>query len=124
MISGPGDITAVQVLPRPLAAVIVTTMMSKWSSQWKGTLDKVYEARKAGLITQSGHNVMVYYLRGDGSAEIHCGFETPARFEPAGEVVYSETPSGLAVTTVHRGSYRELGVSYDAMGAWSRRNGY
>jgi effector-binding domain-containing protein len=56
--------------------------------------------------------------------DIECGIETAGKFEPFDEVVYSETPSGMAVTTAHIGPYTQGGVSYDAIVEWSRKNGH
>ncbi len=119
----PGEIAIVTAKPRPIAVVRVTTVISKWPSQFMRELDKVYYAVKAGRVRQSGHNVMVYRPRPDGQVDIECGIETDARFETAGEVVYSETPSGSAVTIAHIGPYQRLGESHNAVVQWSRANG-
>jgi effector-binding domain-containing protein len=120
----PREISLIDAKPRPIAVVRVTTVVSQWPSQFRHELDKVYDAVKAGRVRQSGHNVMVYRPREDGRVDIECGIDTDARFEPAGEVMYSETPSGMAVTTAHIGPYQKLGVSYDALTEWSRENGH
>ena len=39
-------------------------------------------------------------------------------------MVYSETPSGLAVATAHIGPYEQLRISHDAVVEWSQQNGY
>jgi len=120
----PTGILIVDVKPRPIAAVRVTTVLSKWPRQFRHSLDKVYAAVRAGHVRQSGQNVMVYRSREDERVDIECGIETDERFDPVGEVVYSETPSGIAVTTVHMGPYRELQTSHQAVAGWSRRNGH
>jgi len=118
------EIAIIEARPRRLAAVRVTTVLSRWPSQFRNALDKVYEAVKAGKVRQSGHNVMVYRPREDGQVDIECGIETAGEFERFGEVVYCETPSGLAVTTAHIGPYEQLGMSYNAIADWSRKNGH
>jgi effector-binding domain-containing protein len=118
------EISIVDASPRPIAVVRVTTEISKWPGQFRSALDKVYRAIQAGHLLQNGQNVMVYYPRADGLVDIECGVETERRFEPAGEVVYHETPSGAAVTTAHIGSYERLGTSHAAVREWSRKNGY
>jgi len=118
------EIAIVEVGPRPIAAVRLTTVLSKWPSQVMQALDKVYEAVKAGKVRQSGQNVMVYHPRGDGRVDIECGVETAAEFERFGEVVYCETPAGMAVTTAHIGPYGQLRNSYDAIADWSCKNGH
>jgi effector-binding domain-containing protein len=119
----PSSISIVDASPRPIAVVRVTTVLSTWPREFMHTLDKVYEAVKAGHVRQSGQNVMVYRPRDSRLVDIECGVETPARFEPIGEVVYSETPSGLAVSTAHIGPYQQLGMSHNAVIEWSRQNG-
>jgi effector-binding domain-containing protein len=88
------------------------------------SLDKVYASVKVGHVRQNGQNVMVYRPRQDGQVDIECGVEAAAKFEPFGEVVYSETPLGRAVTMAHIGPYRRLGVSHAAIVSWSRQNGH
>ena len=118
------EISVIEVKSRPLAVARVTTVLSKWPDEFMHTLNKVYAAVNAGLVRQNGQNVMIYHPRQDGSVDIECGVETEGRFEPAGEVVYSETPSGRAVTMTHVGPYSALRSSFQAMDAWSRQNGY
>lgn len=118
------EIAIIDARPRPLAAVRVTTVLSKWPSEFRHTLNKVYEAVHAGHVRQCGQNVMVYRHRQDGKVDIECGIETAGKFEPIGEVVYCETPSGMTATVAHIGPYQQLGVSHDAIGDWSRQNGH
>ena len=120
----PPEISILDVGPRPIAVVRTTTHLSNWPSQFRHSLDKVYNAIRAGHVRQNGHNVMVYHPREDGRVDIECGVETQQRFEPVGEVMYSETPSGTAVTTAHIGSYQQLRAGHQAVTEWSRENGY
>ena len=118
------EIAVVEARSRPLAAVRVTTVLSRWPGQFRKALDKVYEAARAGKVQQSGQNVMVYRPRGDGRVDIECGIEAAAKFDAFGEVLYCETPAGLAVTAAHIGPYQELGASHRAIKEWSRKNGH
>jgi effector-binding domain-containing protein len=118
------EISIVEAKPRPIAVVAVTTVLSKWPREFRHSLDQVYAAVKAGHVRQNGHNVMVYRSREDGRVDIECGIETEQKFDPVGEVRYSETPTGLAVTTQHIGPYEELGRSHRAAVEWSHANGY
>jgi effector-binding domain-containing protein len=103
--------------------VRVTTVLSAWPKEFMVPLNAVYDAVKAGRVCQNGHNVMVYYPRPDGRVDIECGIETAQRFEPFGNVGYSETPPGRAVATTHIGPWEQLGSSHAAVTAWSRSNG-
>ncbi len=118
------EIALVEAHPRPLAAVRVTTVLSRWPDQFRKVLDTVYEAVSAGKVQQSGQNVMVYHPREDGRVDIECGIEVAAKFEGLGQVVYCETPAGLAATVVHIGPYERLGVSHGAIREWVRRKGH
>lgn len=120
----PDGIAILDVRPHPLAVVRVTTVLSRWPLEFRQALDKVYEAVKAGRVRQNGQNVMVYRPRQDGKVDIECGVETAAKFEPCGEVVYSETPSGRAVALAHVGPYQQLRASHSAIVDWSRKNGH
>ena len=118
------EIRIVKADPHPIAVVEVTTEISRWPREFRQPLDKVYAAVKAGHVRQSGQNVMVYRSRADGLMDIECGVETEGRFNPAGEVVYRETPAGMAATMVHIGPYEELRRSHQAVVDWSRKNGH
>lgn len=119
-----GEIIRVDVQPRPLAAVRVTTVLSKWPSQFTKHLNKVYDAVHAGKVKQSGQNVMVYRPRSDGSVDIECGIEVEVKFESIGEVEYCKTPGEAALTTAHIGPYNQLRSSHSAIVEWSRKNGH
>jgi effector-binding domain-containing protein len=120
----PAEIFIVETKPRPIAVVAVTALLSEWPTQFRRHLDQVYDAVRAGRVRQSGHNVMIYRPRGDGRTDIECGIEIEGRFDPVGEVVYRETPEGMAATTAHIGPYGELGKSHRAVVEWCRANGH
>jgi effector-binding domain-containing protein len=114
----------IDAAPRPLAAVRVTTVIAKWPSQFRESLDKVWAAIRGGKLQKGGHNIMVYRHRGDGLVDIECGVETAGAFEAIGDVIYCETPSGPTATTAHIGSYAGLGASHDAVVKWMRANNH
>ena len=119
-----GEITLVEVRPRPIAVVRVTTLLSKWPGEFGRTLDKVYAAVRAGRIQQGGHNVMVYRPRQDGLVDIECGIEVAGTFDGFGEIVCCETPEGRVATAAHIGPYQELGASHAAIREWSGMHGH
>ena len=119
-----GQISIVEAHPRLLAAVRVRILLARWPREFRKSLDKVYEAVRAGQVKQDGHNVMVYRPREDGLTDIECGVDVAAKFEEIGEVVNSETPGGPAVTIAHIGPYDQLGASHRAMVDWCRHNGH
>jgi effector-binding domain-containing protein len=114
----------VDAAPRSLAVVKVTTRIANWPSEFRHSLDKVYAAVRAGQIQQAGHNVMVYRNRPDGLVDIDCGIDTAGPFDSVGEIVYSTTPTGPAVTATHIGPYHLLGNTHSAIVSWAKQNGH
>ena len=60
----------------------------------------------------------------DDGWDIEGGFPVAAPIPGAGAVEASTLPAGAAATTVHEGSYQELGGAYSALEAWLAENGY
>jgi effector-binding domain-containing protein len=118
------QIVLVNVKPRPLAAVRVTTSLGKWPAQFLTELNKVYAVIRAGNVRQTGQNVAIYFPRKDGQFDIACGVEIEAKFEHIGEVEYCETPAGQALTMAHIGPYDRLKASHRAVDEWGRQNSY
>ena len=118
------QISLLEAGPRPIAAVRVTTILSKWPGEFMLTLDKVYAAVKAGRVHKGGHNVMVYRPRTDGQTDIECGIEVAEKFESFDEIAYSEIPGGPVAAYVHMGPYQELGAGHKAIIDWCRGNGH
>ena len=117
------DIIDIHVGSRPIAAVRLRTTIAMWSSQFGRVLGTVYEALRAGNAKHLGINVMVYRHRADGQVDIECGVEVVEKFEDISNVVYSETPTGDAVTAAHIGPYTRLGQTHDAIVDWCRGHG-
>lgn len=69
---------------------------------------------------RGGRNVALYREAG---AVVEAGVELQTAFAPAGEIVISELPAGMAAATIHYGPYGGLGAAHDAVQAWCRANG-
>jgi effector-binding domain-containing protein len=64
------------------------------------------------------------YVMTDEGWEIEGGFPVHARVAGSGRVEPSSLPGGMVASTVHVGSYMELGQAYAAIEAWLAKNGY
>jgi len=108
---------------RPIAAVRARMPIVDVPRRFGPLLSQVYEAARTGAITLDGLNVFVYRDAADGQVDVEFGVGVAGPFAALGSVVYSETPTGEAVTTTHWGEYSDLGRSYDALKAWCVEHG-
>jgi effector-binding domain-containing protein len=119
-------ITVQTVSARRLAAVRRRVMISSVGTEWRPALDEVWAFLRAhpGLRTD-GHNVFVYHHppRRDVPMDVEFGVEVTHTFEPAGDVVPTETPAGEVAVAVHVGGYDRLHLTHDAIHAWHAREG-
>ncbi len=80
----------------------------------------VWNALRA-LQVAAGRHVALYW---DDEINLEVGVEVDRPFGGDGDVVGSETPSGLAAATVHFGPYAGLHAAHDAIHEWCSRNGH
>jgi hypothetical protein len=77
----------------------------------------------AGEASVAGPPFARYDLDGDGFS-IEAGFPLVAPIAVAGRVTPSRLPGGTIATTMHVGSYMDLGAAYSALEEWIDENGY
>jgi len=82
----------------------------------------VYVQVRAGKIVQTGHNVFLYTDATKDSVTAEIGVEVSVPFETVDDVVYSSTPSGEVVSTLHVGPYSALSGAYDALAQWCKEH--
>jgi effector-binding domain-containing protein len=114
----------VQSVPSRRAAVVRQWL--KWTdlgSKLIPLLDRVYVAVRAGQITQTGQNIFIYRDATRDGATVEVGVEVGERFEPVGEIVYSETPAGEVAMATHTGPYSGLGETHQAVMRWCKEHG-
>lgn len=104
----------------PTAVVARQTTWRAFPRLWGTLLDEVYAFVRGGGTTQTGHNVMLYR---DDVPNVEIGVQVAGSFAPAGNVIASELPGGRVATTVHRGSYADLGLAHAAVIRWCVDNG-
>jgi effector-binding domain-containing protein len=56
--------------------------------------------------------------------DVEIGFPVSGSLPGKGEIQPGEIPGGQAATTLHVGSYEELGPAYEALAQWIDDNGY
>ena len=112
---------------RIIAAVRRRVPVKDIPTAFKPALDEVWAflGKNPGLRTD-GHNVFLYHHASGHPAtgmDIDFGVEVVRRFVPEGDVTCVEAPAGRAVRAVHRGPYRDLAMTHDALNDWIGRHG-
>jgi effector-binding domain-containing protein len=118
------DVTAETVEPTPTAVVAAATTWAEFPAMWGPMLDKVWSFLRGGApagLCKQGHNIMLYK---DDVPNVEVGVQVTGSFEPAGQVVPSALPGGLAATATHTGPIAEIGSTHRAVRDWSTANGY
>src|ERR1700688_5146424 len=119
-----------QAAEQPLAVAKDRASARTMSAKWEKLSRSVWEflGKHPGLRVD-GHNVMVYHDSGDlggfGRGEqipIEVGVQVARRFDGAGSVECSSTPSGMVATTLHVGPYEGLSTGHSAGRQWRREN--
>ena len=101
----------------------VARSWEEFASRWRPMLDGVWAFLRQNDLRTDGHNVMVY-RNNVPNLEFEVGVQVARTFEPAGVIVPSSLPRGLAAHTIHRGNYAGLGEAHDAIAQWCRTNGH
>ena len=113
------DVSEAVVAGRPTAVVPATTTWQKFPALWSELLDEVWACLRAGGIHRGCRNVMLY-LDDVPNVEIGVLLDQPCPL--TGRVVASTLPAGNVATTVHHGSYAELGLAHQAVLDCDRRS--
>jgi len=114
------------VAARKLAAVRRRVTIGAIGAAWWPALDLVWAFLRAHAdLRTDGHNVFLYHhpASRDAPMDVDFGVEVVRTFEPEGDVVPTETPSGEVARAVHVGTYDKLKVTHDAIHAWRAREG-
>ncbi len=120
------DVTIEHVAARQLAAVRRQVVVGQVAAAWQPALDQVWEFLRANPgLRGDGHNIFLYrHARAPGlPMTVAFGVEVLRPFDPSGEVMPIQTPSGEVATAVHRGPYDRLHEAHAAIEAWRTREG-
>jgi effector-binding domain-containing protein len=72
-------------------------------------------------LHKHGHNVMLYK---DDIPNVEVGVQVSGPFDPAGDVVPSHLPGGLAATATHTGPMSLIGDTHHAIVEWCKESGH
>lgn len=114
------EISVQQVVARPTAVVAAAITWREFSALWGQLLGEVWDCLRAGGITRGCRNVMLY-LDDVPNVEVGVLLDRPCLL--TGRVVVSRLPAGVAATTIHHGSFGDLGAAHDAVVAWTTADG-
>jgi len=118
------DVTVKTVEPTPAAVVAAATTGMEFPAMWGPMLDKVRGFLRGGApagLCQQGHNVM---LCKDDVPDVEVGVQVSGSFDPAGHIVPSALPGGLAATAARTGPIAKIGDTHQAVCEWSKASGY
>jgi effector-binding domain-containing protein len=118
------EVTVKVVDPTPTAVVAASTTWAEFPNVWGPMLDQVWTFLRGGApdgLYRQGHNVMLYK---DDVPNVEIGVQVSRAFDPAGHVVASALPGGLAATATHAGPIAQVGDTHRAVSEWSNANGY
>ena len=94
----PVEVSVKTVDPTPTAVVAAATTWAEFAQTWGPMLNEVWSFLRGGAppgLYTHGHNVMLYK---DDVPNVEVGVQVTGSFPPAGQVVASELPGGLAAT--------------------------
>lgn len=118
------EVTVKTVEPAPTAVVAAATTWPEFPDMWRPMLDQVWSFLRGNAphgLYEHGHNIMLYK---DDVPNVEVGVQVSESFPPAGQVVASTLPGGLAATAAHTGPIAKIGDTHQAVREWSEANGY
>ena len=118
------EVTVKTVEPAPTAVVAAAATWAEFPTMWGPMLDEVWSFLRGDApkgLYQDGHNIMLYK---DDVPNVEVGVQVSGSFAPAGHVVASALPGGLAATATHTGPIAKIGDTHQAVCEWSKANGY
>jgi effector-binding domain-containing protein len=114
------EVTIVDVVARPTAVVAATCTWQEFPQLWGRLLGEVWDCLRAGGIDRGCRNIMLYR---DDVPNVEIGVLLDQPCPLTGRVVASALPAGTAATTVHHGSFGEVGAAHDAVVRWCTTHG-
>jgi effector-binding domain-containing protein len=118
------EVIVQSIEPTPTAVVAAAATWAEFPKIWGPMLDKVWSFLRGDApegLYKHGHNIMLYK---DDVPNVEVGVQVNDAFAPAGPVVASTLPGGLVATATHTGPIARIGDTHQAVGAWSKANGY
>jgi effector-binding domain-containing protein len=115
------QIQVLHVPPQPTAVIRFRAAPHELSRAVPQACGEVWSFARAAGLPRPGRHLAVYL---DCAINLEVGAEMSQPFAGDGRVVCSNTPAGLAATTVHWGPYQRLGEAHQAVVRWCAANGF
>ena len=115
------EVTVADVRARRTAVIAAVTTWQEFPRLWGQLLGEVWGCLREGGIERGCRNVMLYR---DSVPTVEVGVLLDQACLLTGRVVASTLPAGMAATTVHRGSFADLGAAHDAVVGWCAAQGH
>jgi effector-binding domain-containing protein len=115
------EVTVVDVAAQRTVVIAAATTWQDFPTLWRQLSDEVWACLRAGGIDRGCRNVILYR---DGTPAVEVGVLLDRPLALTGRVVASTLPAGRIATTVHHGSFAELGAAHDALVAWCDERGH
>jgi effector-binding domain-containing protein len=115
------EVTVAAVPARRTAVIAAVTTWREFPTLWGQLLGEVWGCLREGGIERGCRNVMLYR---DSVPTVEVGVLLDQPCLLTGRVVASTLPAGTAATTVHRGSFADLGAAHDAVVGWCAAQGH
>ena len=103
------------VVPAVLAAVRARASAHDLAKVIVESLDMVYAHLRTVPVRRRGRNVVMYL---NDALDVEIGVEVSTEFLPAGRILRTATPGGLAASTIHYGPYSTLFEAHTAVRRW------
>ena len=114
------EVSRTTVAARPTAVVAAATTWPEFPTLWGQLLGEVWACLRAGGIDRGCRNVMLYL---DDVPHVEVGVLLDRSCPLTGRVTASALPAGTAATTVHHGSFGDVGAAHDAVVHWCATQG-
>ena len=115
------EVAVAEVGSRMTVVIAVTTAWQEFPTLWRELSGEVWGCLRAGGIDRGCRNVILYR---DGTPTVEVGVLLDQPCPLTGRVVASTLPAGTTATTVHRGSFAELGAAHDSVVDWCLAHGH
>lgn len=115
------EVTVADVPARRTAVIAAVTTWQEFPTLWGHLLGEVWGSLRESGIERGCRNVMLYR---DSRPAVEVGVLLDQPCLLTGRVISSTLPAGMVATTVHRGSFADLGAAHDAVVGWCAARGH
>lgn len=115
------EVSVAEVAARPTMVIAATTTWWEFPALWRQLSGEVWRCLREGGIERGCRNIMLYL---DDAPTVEVGVLMDQPCPLTGRVITSRLPAGMTATTVHRGSFGDLGAAHEAVADWCAAHGH